>query len=212
MKIEVERYLGAVTRAVHSLEREGKPARKVVLSRTYDTSVDDLWDAVTNPERLPRWFLPVSGDLRKGGRYQLQGNAGGEILVCDAPAHLGLTWEFSGDVSWVDALLAGEGSGARLTLEHVAYISDFWKQFGPGAVGVGWDIGLVGLDHHLRSGGAEKFDEAAFSAAEDGKKFIRGCAEDWRRAAVESGDDETEAAAASMQTAAFYTGETPAGG
>jgi len=212
MKIEVERYLGAVTRTVQALERDGKPARMVVLTRTYETTVEDLWDAVTNPERLPRWFLPVSGDLRKGGRYQLQGNAGGEILACEAPAHLGLTWEFSGDVSWVDVRLAGEDAGARLTLEHVAHLSDFWKQFGPGAVGVGWDIGLVGLAHHLRTGGAESFDEASFSAMDDGKRFIRGCAEDWRRAAVASGDDAAEAAEAAKQTAAFYTGETPAGG
>ena len=31
---------------------------------------------------------PISGDLRLGGRYQLQGNAGGEILVCEPPQHL----------------------------------------------------------------------------------------------------------------------------
>ena len=34
-----------------------------------DAAIDDVWDACTNPERIPRWFLPVSGDLRLGGRY-----------------------------------------------------------------------------------------------------------------------------------------------
>ena len=44
-----------------------------------------MWDACTDPERIGRWFLPVSGDLRLGGRYQLEGNAGGEILRCEPP-------------------------------------------------------------------------------------------------------------------------------
>jgi hypothetical protein len=68
MKFNFHAYLGAVTRTVTVLEREGKPARNVTLERLYDTTADDLWDAVTNPERLPRWFLPVSGELKLGGR------------------------------------------------------------------------------------------------------------------------------------------------
>ena len=36
-------------------------ARRVVAA--YATDADDLWDAVTNGERIPRWFLPISGDL-----------------------------------------------------------------------------------------------------------------------------------------------------
>ena len=61
-------------------------ARKVVeLRRSYDADVADVWDACTNPERIPRWFLPISGDLRLGGRFQLEGNAGGEIKECDPP-------------------------------------------------------------------------------------------------------------------------------
>ena len=37
-------------------------------------------DALTDPERIGRWFLPISGDFRLGGRYQFEGNAGGKIL------------------------------------------------------------------------------------------------------------------------------------
>jgi uncharacterized protein YndB with AHSA1/START domain len=96
MKINVDRYLGAVTRSVASLERDGKPARAVTLTRAYETTVQDLWDAVTNEERLPRWFLPIRGEFRVGGRYQLEGNAGGEILACEAPTHLAVTWEYDG--------------------------------------------------------------------------------------------------------------------
>ena len=42
----------------------GKPALVAVAIRSYDTTVDDLWEAITTPERLARWFLPVEGDLK----------------------------------------------------------------------------------------------------------------------------------------------------
>ena len=89
------------------MERDGRPARAVTLSRGYATSVEDLWDAVTNPERIPRWFLPVSGELEPGGRYQLEGNAGGLITACEPRSHLALTWEFGEDLSWVEVGFSG---------------------------------------------------------------------------------------------------------
>ena len=64
MSIDVPSLIGAVNREVRDVEREGRTARVVVASRTYDTSVEDLWDAITTAERIPRWFLPIEGDLR----------------------------------------------------------------------------------------------------------------------------------------------------
>ena len=102
MGFAVEGHLGAVERSVLSLERDGQPARAVTLSRRYATTVEDLWDGVTNAERIPRWFLPISGELELGGRYQLEDNAGGVITACDRPSRLTLTWVFGEDVSWVE--------------------------------------------------------------------------------------------------------------
>ena len=79
MKYDLASQIGAIERRVENDQHEGQPARVVVASRAYATSPEDVWDAITDPERLPRWFLPIEGDLRLGGRYQLQGNAGGEI-------------------------------------------------------------------------------------------------------------------------------------
>ena len=107
MDFDVEAQLGAVDRSVSSLGRDGQPVRAVTLARRYSTTVEDLWDAVTNPERIPRWFLPIGGHLKPGGRYQLEGNAGGLITACERPSHLALTWEFGEDVSWVDARFLG---------------------------------------------------------------------------------------------------------
>jgi uncharacterized protein YndB with AHSA1/START domain len=96
MTIDVIRLIGAVTREVSAREKDGAPARVLVATRTYNTSIEDLWDALTSAERIPRWFLPISGDLKLGGRFQLEGNAGGEILQCEPPRRLGVTWGMQG--------------------------------------------------------------------------------------------------------------------
>ena len=83
--------IGAEFRDVADREWEGKAAKAVIAARVYDTDPDDLWDALTNAERIPRWFSPVTGDLKQGGRYQVQGNAGGTILRCEPARALDLT-------------------------------------------------------------------------------------------------------------------------
>ena len=98
MKSDVASYVGAVIREVDSREHEGRLARVVVATRTYDTTIEDVWDALTNAERIPRWFLPISGDLRLSGSYQLQGNAGGEITRCEPPRLFAVTWGRIGKV------------------------------------------------------------------------------------------------------------------
>jgi uncharacterized protein YndB with AHSA1/START domain len=211
MNIDVARYVGAVTREVQSREIDGKEARVVVATRTYDTTIEDLWDALTNAERLPRWFLPVTGDLKLGGRYQLQGNAGGTIQRCEPPRHLAVTWEFMGGVSWVTVRLSPDPKGGtRLELEHAAYVEEHWKKFGPGAVGIGWDLGLLGLARHLETGGAVNPGAFhAWSASDEGKQYMRLSGEDWCRADIASGAEASAAREVSARTIAFYTGETP---
>ena len=210
MKTDVVRQIGAVIREVGSREHEGRPARVVLATRSYDTTVEDAWDALTNAERIPRWFLPVTGDLRLGGRYQLQGNAGGTITRCEPPRLLALTWEMGGTASWLTVSLAEDpAGGTRLELEHVAHVDDeFWDRFGAGAVGVGWDLALMGLARHLATGATVDRSEAvAWSASDDGKDFVRRSSEDWCRASIAAGTDDAAARAAAARTTAFYGGE-----
>ena len=210
MDIDVAGRIGAVTRSVGVQEHEGRPARVVVAARTYDTTAEDLWDALTNAERLPRWFMPVSGDLRLGGHYQLEGNAGGQIMRCDRPERLEVTWEFGGEVTWLSVVLEPHAAGGTLLeLEHAAPVDDErWAQFGPGATGVGWDLALMGLAEHLASGATMDPQEAeAWSMSEEGRDFVRRSSEGWREASMEAGTDPAEAAAAADRTTAFYTGE-----
>ena len=209
MQFDVETNLAATDRSVSSLERDGQPTRAVTLSRSYATTAEGLWHAVTNTDRIPLWFAPVSGELALGGRYQIEGNAGGLITTCDRPSHFALTWEFGGDVSWVEVRVSDEGAGqARLSLTHTAHLSEHWDTFGPGAVGVGWELGLLGLALHLAHPDEPKPDEEAFAASPDGRAFTVGSSEGWGRAAAEAGEDPDVAAASARRTAAFYTGES----
>src|SRR6478609_8066841 len=104
--VDVARVLGTTTRTLSRRDSDG--AYVLVATRSYPTSAEDLWDALTTAERIPRWFLPITGDLRLGGRYQLQGNAGGQVERCEPPRDLGLTWEMQGQVSWVNVALTAE--------------------------------------------------------------------------------------------------------
>jgi uncharacterized protein YndB with AHSA1/START domain len=198
---------GLVTREVRTGERDGVTTRIVVARRTYATDQGDLWQAVTAPERIPRWFLPVSGELRLGGRYQLEGNAGGVIEACDGPEHLAVTWEFAEQVSWLDVTLEQGADGTTLELAHEAPVDpDFWQQYGPGAGGVGWDLGLLGLGLHLDAG--EPVDPAqaeAWSVSPQGIEFVRHAAHGWAEAAIADGDDPAAAREAAERTVASYT-------
>ena len=156
--IDIVREIEAVRREVGSGRIAAGEGRSVRLSRTYDAPINDVWDALTNPTRISRWFLPISGDYRVGGRYQLDGNAGGEILACERPRQFRMTWVYGevaspADISEVAVSLTAQGDHeTTVMLEHTAIVpDDRWREYGPGAVGVGWDGGLVGLSLHLRA-------------------------------------------------------------
>jgi uncharacterized protein YndB with AHSA1/START domain len=196
------------------VERDGQPAREVVAARTFDTDVKDLWDAVTNPDRIPRWFTPVAGDLTVGGQYQLTGNASGTVLECVPPESFSVTWEFGGEVSWVAvALSPAPDGGATLELRHTAHVpEEFWDRFGPGAVGIGWDLAFFGLGRHLVDPSAVPDPEeiAVWHTTDEGRTYITEAAEGWRAAEFACDGDAEQAKAAADRSRAFYLGETPA--
>ena len=219
--VDVHAQVAAVSREVREAAIEGGPAFIQSLAQEYPSPIDDVWDAVTSSERIPRWFLPVSGDLRLGGHYQLVGNAGGTILECappaDGAAHYRVTWEFGGWVTWlVVRLTATSAEGTRVQFEHTSLESDippgFWEQFGPGATGVGWDGGMLGLALHLAGSegvNPESIEEWAFT--DEGRAFYRAAADAWGSAHVASGAEPEAAARAADATFGFYTGQTEAG-
>ncbi len=208
MRFDVEAHLTAVERSVLSLDRDGQAARSVTLGRGFPVPLEDLWDAVTNAERIAHWFLPIAGELELGGRYQLEGNAGGAIVACEPPSRYAVTWEFAGDTSWVEVRCAEDAEGgARFELTHTMLHSPHWDQYGPGATGVGWELGLLGLALHLGRPDEPKLDGEGFAASPEGKTLIKGSARAWGKADMAGGEDPESARPAAHRTAAFYTGD-----
>ncbi|MFF7640674.1 SRPBCC domain-containing protein [Streptomyces canus] len=207
---EIADAINRMHRRVGTRQVEAGEARTVLLRRTYDAEVADVWDAVTSPERIARWFMPVSGEFKVGGRYQLEGNAGGEILECVEPERLRVSWLYGPDPGFSEVevrLTAEDGERTVLELEHVAVVPDgFWDQFGPGAVGVGWDLGLYGLALHLAGGGLDKEEAATWHTTPEGRAFITGSGEGWGEAYAASGADQETASRTAAATIASYTG------
>ena len=203
--------LGIENRVVSDAQRDGQPTRVVSGARTFATAPEVLWDAVTNLEKLACWFNPITGDLKLGGRYQLEGNAGGEIIRCERAEIFEVTWEFAENVSWLMVRLEPKGDGTRMTLEHTMTKDEasesHWNQYGPGATGVGWDLGFLGLGLYLNSDTFDRKEAEAWSASEPGKEFIRHCAKAWGVSHISSGEEPDLANAMAEKTAKAYTGE-----
>jgi uncharacterized protein YndB with AHSA1/START domain len=116
----------------------------------YATDPDDLWQAVTTPERLSRWMAPYLGDFRLGGRWQAIGSDGdvyceGEVTACDAPRGFATTWQVRGErPTELVVRLEPEGAGTRLRLRHRGVTTIGY--------GAGWHVYLETLHQYLTAG------------------------------------------------------------
>jgi uncharacterized protein YndB with AHSA1/START domain len=198
---------------VHRELRDRGATTAVILSRTYDTTVEDLWETCTTAERLARWFEPVDGDLHEGGRYRLRDSGtAGTVEHCAPPTRLRVTWEYGGNTSHVELTLAERDGRAELRLEHVVGRDAHWDEFGPGAAGIGWDISLLALALHLAGDGrAEPAAMERFTTSDEGAALFRRAGDGWARAHAASGADPDVARAAVERTLAFYAGSAQPG-
>lgn len=141
--IDIAAHIKAVQReAAHRTYAHGE-GRSVLLSRRYDAAIEDVWDAITDPDRMRRWFLPVTGEFQVGGKFQLEGNAGGEILRCEKPSLLEVS--FGEETSVVQVRLSSvDHEATMLVLEHTVPAGAH-PATGVLSVGPGWDGALLGL-------------------------------------------------------------------
>ncbi len=216
--VDVQAQIDAVERGVSTEEVDGELTRVQTLTQTYRAAIADVWDATTTADRIARWFMPVSGDLRLGGSYQLEGNAGGTVEECAPPqgdeAHFRVTWVFGGGApTWLTIrLTALAAESTRLDLIFTGRAADLpaemWDQFGPSGTGMGWDSGLLGLALHLTGGddGVSPEEAAAWVQTDEGRAFMRASADAWRDAHVADGGDPEVAQRAADTTYGMYTG------
>jgi uncharacterized protein YndB with AHSA1/START domain len=192
--IDIASQIAAIHRKVGRQPVADGEGIGIQLRRTYDAPIDDVWSALTEPDRVKRWFFPLSGDLRAGGTFQLEGNAGGEILRCEPPRLLAVT--FGSETSVVEIRLASDGHDTTvLEFEHTVPIEMAGSGAGALYVGPGWDGGLLALDLYLRGEMSE--DPVAAANSPEAQEFSRQSITAWAAAIAVSDtatDDEISAA------------------
>lgn len=188
--IDIAHHLHATQREV-ALRKESGTVETVavVLRRTYSADVEDVWNAVTDPERVRRWFMPLTGELRVGGSFQLEGNAGGDILVCEPPSLLRVT--FGGPDSVVELRLTSQGPGRTVfELDHEVPLAMAGSGAGALFVGPGWDGALLAIGLYLSGEIAD--DPVAAANSTEAQKFSRASVEAWVSTVEDSGTADAE--------------------
>lgn len=186
--LDLLQQLQAIYREVRRHPGETGELVTVELRRTYDFPVADVWSALTDATRLARWLYPISGELRPGGSFQLQGNAGGDILACEPPHRLRVT--YGGPTSLVEVRLTARGHATELLLEHTVPIEIARSVAGALFVGPGWDTAIAALDLHLRDALP---DAAAFHASREVQDLGAHSVDAWTATVTAAGgatDDE----------------------
>jgi uncharacterized protein YndB with AHSA1/START domain len=150
------------------------------MRRRYDAKAEDVWDAITDPDRLGRWFAPVSGDFREGGSFQVKDQAAGEIKRCDRPRLLKVSYGM--ETSLVEVRLTPDGDEAtELLLEHSVPIGMAGSGAGALYVGPGWDVAFLGLGLHLD--GEDVGDPVAWEGSPDVQRYSLKVIGAWAEAA-----------------------------
>jgi uncharacterized protein YndB with AHSA1/START domain len=141
-------------------------ARVAVMTRTYPTTIEDLWDACTNPERLKRWYVPVSGEFRVGGTIEQVNMGSGTIVECNAPSLLKVS--LAGGVDEIEVRLSPgpEDGTTTLELQHATTLDehDIGGEMYDAifCMGGGYYPRLYALDLHVRGELPDDYDSSAF--------------------------------------------------
>lgn len=194
--IDIASQLEAIARTVDKKESQSGEVVSVQMRRRYQAAIDDVWSALTDPERVERWFYPLTGDLHAGGSFQLEGNAGGDILECEPPQLLKVT--FGGPTSLVELRLTQDGDDDTvLDLEHTVPIE--MAQSGAGAlyVGPGWDGAFMALDLYLK--GVVADDPIAAASSPEAVEFSKRSIDSWSAAVDSSGTATSDEIAAATE-------------
>jgi uncharacterized protein YndB with AHSA1/START domain len=102
--------------------RESDGRAVIHVEDVYPTDIDDMWSAISDPERLKRWLVTVEGDTVIGGTFTAHFTSGwegtGRVDICDAPHRLLVTTFGNPDTTVMEATLTPEGNGTRLVIEE----------------------------------------------------------------------------------------------
>jgi len=136
----------------------------------YDTDIEDLWSALTDPTRLARWYGHVEGELRPGGRFRtyLEGpdiEGTGRVDACEPPRRLQVTTRETDESYQRGQGVPPHDTGIEVTLTAVGDQTDLTIQVRGMPLdkiafyGAGWQIHAENLAGYLA--GKQSEDEAA---------------------------------------------------
>jgi uncharacterized protein YndB with AHSA1/START domain len=124
--------------SLHSVDGEGV----VRMEDRLDTGIDDLWGALTDPDRLAHWYGEVEGELSQGGEFRvriaLSGERTGLVEACEPPHRLLLTMRDPDarpgqpEQTVNEAQLTAEGAQTRLVWEVRGMLVDLLPAYGAG--------------------------------------------------------------------------------
>ncbi|QIZ35445.1 SRPBCC domain-containing protein [Saccharopolyspora sp. ASAGF58] len=181
--IDIAKQVAAVQRVVSQHSIDGGGQVSVLLRRNYAAPIKEVWRALTEPDTLRRWLLPISGELSGPGRHWFGGTAGGRILRCTAPRLL--KTRFDEDNSVVELRLSegdGSGGGTGVEVMHSVPLDPISSGAGALFVGPAWDVGLLGLDVYLRGEDIPGRENSA-----EVQRFSRQVIRAWATATEDSG-------------------------
>jgi uncharacterized protein YndB with AHSA1/START domain len=128
----------SVLGSLHSVEGQGV----VRMEDRLDTGIDDLWRALTDPERLAHWYGEVDGELSEGGEFRvritLAGERTGKVEACEPPQRLLLTMRDPDpqpgqpEQTVIEAQLIAEGAQTRLVWETRGMPIELLPAYGAG--------------------------------------------------------------------------------
>lgn len=124
--------------SLHSVDGAGV----VRMEDRLDTEIDDLWGALTDPDRLAHWFGEVEGELSQGGEFRvriaLAGERRGRVDACEPPRRLVLTMRDPDPQpgqpaqTVLEAQLTAEGAQTRLVWEERGMPVNLLPAYGAG--------------------------------------------------------------------------------
>ncbi len=135
----------------------------LILTRTFNAPIEDVWDSVTTSERTERWFGRWEGDAKPGNTIRVlmvfektDAWSNARIDRCEAPRHLAIT-TLGDHGNWSLELTLREENGAtHLTFVH--HLTDL-KGAGIGEIGPGWEYYLDNLVAYRAGEKLPAFDE-----------------------------------------------------
>jgi uncharacterized protein YndB with AHSA1/START domain len=137
---------------------EGKGV--VRMEDRFDTEIDDVWSALTDPSRLARWYGEVEGDLRLGGEYRVRLFASGwegtgHVQACEPPRRLLVRIKDADepDEQVIEVTLTADGDQTIVVWEERGMPLDLLSAYGAGV-----QLHVEDLADHLA--GLERRDDA----------------------------------------------------